>query len=416
MKFGEMGLSVLPLHGVVDGVCSCGKANCNKPGKHPRTRSWKDASTESARIGKLWARWPEANVGIVTEPSGLVVVDVDPKNGGDKTFAEIKNRFEVFDSVPCVRTGGGGWHYYFRAPKDADICSGTNVFGRGIDIRAKGGLIVAPPSSHLSGNCYEWVRDLTHALIPYPKGLQDLALVKKSQPGKMGKAGRERFDYSSGALIPHGRRNEVLHMAARSFRFNGLDSATTFQMLRFLRDSRCENPELVTDEELKNLASSAWTYPININLCLYIRWWREFELGQAEFSFLVNLATDQQNLIPNPSVAWIVKSWGLSESTLKRVRASLVEKKLLLYKPGQFKPVPIAATYVLVEPPSVTGSIVTRITKDIIREEKKETVLCTVSGAAAKTASALSVLPKVRRERHKRNDREKRGSTHVRSP
>src|SRR5262249_28332603 len=63
-------------------------------------------------------------------------------------------------------TGGGGEHVFFAAPADdVDIASfaAENVtdppLGPGIDIRARGGYIVAPPSRHISGRQYAWSVD-----------------------------------------------------------------------------------------------------------------------------------------------------------------------------------------------------------------------------------------------------------------
>ena len=75
---------VVPLHDVTTGVCSCGQTTC-KPGKHPRITDWTHtASTEGAQIRAWWQEWPTANVGIQTgQRSKLVVLDTDPRNGGD---------------------------------------------------------------------------------------------------------------------------------------------------------------------------------------------------------------------------------------------------------------------------------------------------------------------------------------------
>ena len=39
------------------------------------------ATTSPEIIRQWWARWPKANIGVATEASGLVCVDVDVKDG-----------------------------------------------------------------------------------------------------------------------------------------------------------------------------------------------------------------------------------------------------------------------------------------------------------------------------------------------
>ena len=48
---------VAPAHNIkTDGQCSCGKAGCGSPGKHPRTEhGHHDASSDLAVIGRWWA-------------------------------------------------------------------------------------------------------------------------------------------------------------------------------------------------------------------------------------------------------------------------------------------------------------------------------------------------------------------------
>ena len=82
-------MPVLPLHTPEDGRCSCRSAGCDSPGKHPRTLHGKDdATTDTEVIARWWTRWPTANIGIRPVP-GLVVLDVDPRSGGNTTLAEL---------------------------------------------------------------------------------------------------------------------------------------------------------------------------------------------------------------------------------------------------------------------------------------------------------------------------------------
>ncbi len=155
--YANRGWPVFPVHYPNDGECSCGKPNCKSPAKHPMTpQGLKDATTNVATIDVWWSRWPNANIGIVTgRVSGIVVVDVDAKSGGLETWAELQDIHGRVDTLTAV-TGGGGRHFFFAAPPGLDLKSTAGVLGAGIDTRAEGGYIVAPPSLHISGDRYEW--------------------------------------------------------------------------------------------------------------------------------------------------------------------------------------------------------------------------------------------------------------------
>ena len=62
--------------------------------------------------------------------------------------------------APIVETGGGGRHFYFRLPDGAEgVGNSTGVLGPGVDVRGEGGMVVAPPSVHESGERYRWLTD-----------------------------------------------------------------------------------------------------------------------------------------------------------------------------------------------------------------------------------------------------------------
>jgi predicted P-loop ATPase len=121
-------------------------------GKVPLTpHGVKDASTAELTIRGWWRAWPEANVGIACgQASGLIVLDVDPRNGGDVSLEEV-------DAPPTLTalTGGGGRHFLYAAP--AGPRRGRAGWRPGLDIKADGGYIVAPPSTHASGSRYAWI-------------------------------------------------------------------------------------------------------------------------------------------------------------------------------------------------------------------------------------------------------------------
>jgi hypothetical protein len=125
-------------------------------------------------VRRWWRRWPDANLGIVTGAvSGLVVGVVDPRAGGDEALATLEARFGAHpETVECL-TGGGGLHLYFRHP---GWPVRTGPIAPGLDVKADGGLVVAPPSIHASGTRYVWETGASpdeHPLADAPAWLTD---------------------------------------------------------------------------------------------------------------------------------------------------------------------------------------------------------------------------------------------------
>src|SRR3989344_1801406 len=132
--------------------------------------NWKEYQTRlvsQSEAFEWWQKWPDANIGIVTgKISGITVIDVEA--GGD---------ISRFPSTTIIRTGGGGWHLYYR------YCPGmenkTRVFPLR-DVRGDGGYVVAPPSIHSSGKKYEV--EEKQQLVPFPVELFGGVKLKENWP------------------------------------------------------------------------------------------------------------------------------------------------------------------------------------------------------------------------------------------
>ncbi|CAN5863546.1 hypothetical protein BH24CHL4_BH24CHL4_19550 [soil metagenome] len=163
LDYAKRGWHVLPLHTIEeDGTCSCGKTDCQHPSKHPVghlvPQGSKDATTDPQIIQQWWAGFPDANIGIATgHVSGILVLDIDGDTGRE-SLRELEAAHGRLSASYVVRTGSGGLHYYFLMP-DADIRNSVAKLAPGLDIRANGGFVVAPPSRHRSGNRYEVIGD-----------------------------------------------------------------------------------------------------------------------------------------------------------------------------------------------------------------------------------------------------------------
>lgn len=179
LDYSARGWRVLPLHEPTADGCTCREATaCASAGKHPRLRWPPGDVVPPAQVRQWWRRWPTANVGIVTGAvSNLLVVDVDPKNGGWKSLNLLERRYGNMPTGAIVVTGSAGLHFYFAHP-GVIIGPSAGKLGAGLDVRCDRGLVVAPPSLHASGNRYEWQgepgepgpcpRWLVRALMPAP--------------------------------------------------------------------------------------------------------------------------------------------------------------------------------------------------------------------------------------------------------
>jgi len=111
----------------------------------------KDASADLATVFRWWEAHPRCGIGIHCEASGLVVIDVDPRNGGDDSLWQLEDQLGKLPATPRALTGGGGIHVLLRNPGGGF----RKEMAPGVDIKANG-YIVAAPSRHPNGGSYEW--------------------------------------------------------------------------------------------------------------------------------------------------------------------------------------------------------------------------------------------------------------------
>lgn len=169
LRYLSLGWSVIPL---------------KEREKTPIVSSWKEYQTkrpDRSMVLSWWARYPRANVGIVTgKISDLVVVDADSQEGLDGL-----SRMGI--ESPAKVTTGKGAHFYFRRPENVDRVQNTVRSLPGVDIRGDGGYVVAPPSVHPSGRIYRWMSFGTLPLFPMVGDKQKL-IGPKNESGWIAKA------------------------------------------------------------------------------------------------------------------------------------------------------------------------------------------------------------------------------------
>jgi hypothetical protein len=163
----NLGWKLFPIHGITDGKCDCGDEhlNDNNAGKHPLTpNGFKAATTDLKKISNWISAFPNCNLGVYLKGSGLVVIDVDPRNGGEEAFDEFSRHLEsVVPQTVMAITGEQehmgrttrGTHMYYQVEPEAilEINFGKDV--PGVDVKHNG-YVLLPGSKHFSGRTYQW--------------------------------------------------------------------------------------------------------------------------------------------------------------------------------------------------------------------------------------------------------------------
>lgn len=209
-------------------------------GKIPVTRHGvKDASADPAQVAEWWANGANWNIG-ARVPGHLVVLDIDPRNGGSLEALAAANGGELSDTLAAWSgRGDGGQHRYYRHP-------GGRLTQRnlppGTDVKTESGYCVLPPSIHPdTGHPYRWGDMLEPA--PFPPGL--LTLVRPSEPQRVAPSyaptnsgdNADRLARRAAHLVQHvaaageGQRNGRLYWAVCEAHRCGYPPATFEQLV-----------------------------------------------------------------------------------------------------------------------------------------------------------------------------------------
>ena len=147
VQYAQWGIPVLPLW---------------PRSKQPHIRhGFLSATTDVDTIAQWWSDNPDDNIGL-RPPPGFVVLDEDPRDGGDVRLAQICRRHGPLPDTWIAHTGGGGRHIWLRATPPF-----RGRLAAGIDLKHhESGYLVAPPSVHPSGARYVWENDNDVAWAP----------------------------------------------------------------------------------------------------------------------------------------------------------------------------------------------------------------------------------------------------------
>jgi|LSQX01.2.fsa_nt_gb uncharacterized protein YndB with AHSA1/START domain/CRP-like cAMP-binding protein len=241
LTYARAGLPVIPL-------LPCAKAAFTPHGVY-------DATRDPDTIRSWWAGQPDRNVAVIP-PANVQVVDVEAD--GIATVADLHLPHTVI-----ARTGGGGWHYWYRLPDGVTPVNRTRVLPN-VDLKAgPGGYLVAPPSIHPdTRERYEWA-DLCAPgevkIADAPSWLVDLLTADR----RAGVTLTPRDDVTADAdclpdVIRQGTRNDTLFRFGCRLRSFGAGHDTIHRALIGVNLERCV-PSLEV-REVERIATSACRY------------------------------------------------------------------------------------------------------------------------------------------------------------
>ena len=243
LQYARIGLPVFPCR-----IRDEGKKKAKSPYS---PNGFKDASTGTEQIKCWWANHPDAIIGMPTgKMSGLVVIDIDPRHGGDHSFQGLNDKHGKLPETLTAITGGGGTHYYFRYANREMRCSNGKL-ASGVDVKADGGYVILPPSGHESGKSYFWDGDFDlDAVAEMPSWFLELTenVSKKEKP--------DTEDLTK--KLVEGKRNEALASWAGTLRYYGRTDEEIFGALWATNQVRCKPP--LSEEEVWAIAKSISRY------------------------------------------------------------------------------------------------------------------------------------------------------------
>lgn len=236
-------------------------------GKTPLLEGWQEQATRDPEtIKALWGS-RKYNIGIFTskfnDTQALVVIDVDNKKGKNGDGSLLLLELEGSD-VPLTRQHGtptGGHHILYACA--APLRQGSDVLGHGLDIRSRGGYIVAPGSALESG-VYTVERDAVVAPAPpwlvAKLGVDDRpagspAVLDGIDPARALARGAEWLKTQAGAVL--GSRGSSAYKVAARLKDFGCEAFDAYELMLDWAD-RCDPP--MPQQDLAESVDHAYRY------------------------------------------------------------------------------------------------------------------------------------------------------------
>ena len=218
---------------------------CFPRSKEPKLNEWQNVCQPMASDSAFEWTQGDNNIGIVAGKSGLVVVDIDPRNGGDESALTM----DLPDTVQ-TNTPTGGRHLFYLQPHGEFIGNPKSGYD-GIDIKGVAGYVIAPGSIHPNGGEYVFADGKAPGQIdvaPCPKWLADLRFKRTTA----------RTTDAVETEVVEGSRNDALTSLAGTLQRQGLSGAALEAALLAENEERCNPP--LSESEVVGIANSVGQY------------------------------------------------------------------------------------------------------------------------------------------------------------
>lgn len=281
LRYHDLGYSVIPCH--------------------PRTKvakvRWQEFSKTrptKEQIIQWWTDDPDANIAIVTgRVSGIVVADVDTGKGGS---IHDLTRSDCIVATGSRYKGEPGYHVYYAYPKDQTRVPNRVNLQPGLDVRADGGYVLAPPSIHdKTGEVYDWIVQENPAECPA------LLYTKKSDT-KNTNDDRWLTNTVRSGFGSEGGRNDLATRLAGYYVGKGFPRDLTTLLIEQANE---RGPEPLDPKELDTIVDSAYRTSK-----------RNHPDGEGvdASSFSLTSLADFMLEHGEHATSWVVKDWIVSEA------------------------------------------------------------------------------------------------------
>jgi hypothetical protein len=213
---------------------------CKPRAKVPATPGGcKDATKDPNMLRHWWGLNPAYNLAIATGPaSGIFVIDVDGLDG-ECELRRLEAKHGALPPTVEVTTPRPGRHVYFKMPGTL-LRNSAGKIAPGVDVRALGGYVVAPPSIHPSGRAYAWSVDCAGAIAPAPDWL--LAKIIEPVNGNGQAAPPEAWRALVTNGVSEGQRDCSVTKFAGYLLRHHVDPLVTLELLQVWNAARCTPP------------------------------------------------------------------------------------------------------------------------------------------------------------------------------